>query len=198
MKIFKKDLIKYKKNQCEIDEKESEILNLSKEITKIDYEDCKEERKLKGKLHYDILDIEWNAKTNEERLESRKHNIKYFRKWDFPDFKKENYTYEFIVIDYTESLLKVIPIIDGIRGVNKRPKLLAIKEWFHQELFGLLFSRKEIKLQEYNEFLEWMEIFVTKAPYRNLQQSEQENINRFLEKIKIINAFKNKKVKFWY
>ena len=43
-----------------------------------------------------------------------------------------------------------------------------------------------------------MEIFVTKAAYRNLQESEQENINCFLEKIKNINAFKNKRVKFWY
>lgn len=98
------------------------------ELYNKDYDEVLDKIKFRDKLHDDILDIEWGAKTNEERIDSRKHNIKYFRKLDYPNFKKKNYAYEFMVIEYTESLFKVIPIIDAVRGVNKRPKLLIIKE----------------------------------------------------------------------
>lgn len=68
----------------------------------------------------------------------------------------------------------------------------------HQELLGLLYSRKEIRLQEDSEFLEWMVVFITKRPYKGLEELEKESIKFFLEKIKMIHKFENKEVKFWY
>lgn len=195
---LQESLIELKKIQCQIDEKETEIKRMGIELHGKEYNAVLDKIELRDKLHDEILDIEWDAKTNEERIDSRKHNIKYFRKLDYPNFKKENYAYEFMVIEYTESLFKVIPIIDAVRGVNKRPKLLIIKEWLHQELLGLLYSRKEIRLQEYSEFLEWMGVFVTKRLYKDLEELEKESITFFLEKIKMIHKFENKEVKFWY
>ncbi len=195
---LQKDLEKYKKIQARIDEIDSQIMKIGNEMYGKQHLEILDKIELRDKLHDDILDIEWNAKTNEERLDSRRHNITYFRKLDYPNFKQEDYAYEYAIISYTESLFSIILVIEKIRGINKRQKLLRIKDWLYQELDGLLYSRKDIVLQDYSDFIEWINLLKTKKPYWDLEELEKECIEDYLKKLVTIHTFKNKEVKFWY
>lgn len=193
---LEQELVRLTGYQTQIDQLRDEVKTLSKKMSGLGYDQMRPQIDEREKLNSEIWELEWEAKNDEERLESRRHNIKYFRKLDYPNFKEEDYAYEFSVIDYTESLLRVRPVVESLSGVDSRPKWKRLKDWILKDIEGVLTWRDKIVLQDHIEFLAWVDFFKSKKPYWDLSDSDKETIESFLTSLHAVHQFKNQEVKF--
>lgn len=176
--------------------KKLRINEINKFLNKVSNEEQEILRQEQKKLNDEILDIEWQAKSYQERLEMRKHNLMYFRKLEYPNFKEENYIYEYTLIRYTETLIKVINLFDEKHTHFSNISMQVIRKALSTELKACLMYRNKITLQEKKVFRPFDKLVATYSYRGKLTTQEREVINCFLLTHSEVHSFQQEEVKF--